>query len=405
VPSFPYRALTANGELTSGTISAASVADLARRLEARGLFYVDDGAAQERRTSSSLSALAFLNRPTPEDVTIFTRDLALLLKAGARINDALDLLTGDIDLGRLRPVVTAMRNGVLAGESFTEAISRHPQLFPPLYIALVRVGEASGTLDHILEVLAEERSRSEALHRRLMDALRYPAFVLFAAFCVLTFFLFFVLPNFASVLRDFGAKLDSMVLAFIGLSDFVIAHTTALAATLLLVILVAWLGLRRPRVRAAIMQGISKLPLARAVMTFHRTALFCRNLSVLLGSGVNLSPALRILADMMSSTGYGAAWAQAVDRVRHGAKLSDALADTAVLPAMAVRMLRLGDETGQLPMIAGRVAEFYEAKLQRSLDRLVGIAGPAAIIVISFVVGGLIVSVMTALLSVSQIVG
>ena len=404
VPSFPYRALTANGELTSGTISAASVAEVARRLEARGLFYVDDGSKEERRASSRPS-LAFFNRPTPEDVTIFTRDLALLLKAGARINDALDLLSDDIDLGRLRPVVIAMRNGVLAGESFTEAITRHPTLFPPLYVALVRVGEASGTLDHMLEVLAEERSRAEALRRRLMDALRYPAFVLFAAACVLTFFLFFVLPNFASVLRDFGAKLDSMVLTFIALSDFVIAHKTGLAIALIAIITVAWLGLRRPRVRAAIMQGLSKLPLARAVMTFHRTALFCRNLSILLGSGVNLSPALRILADMMASTGYGATWAQAVERVRHGAKLSDSLADTGVLPAMAVRMLRLGDETGQLPMIAGRVAEFYETKLQRSLDRLVGIAGPAAIIVISLVVGGLIVSVMTALLSVSQIIG
>jgi len=300
VPSFRYRALTTNGQLTSGTISAASAAEVARRLEARGLFYVDDGAGEERRAAAR-PGLAFLNRPTPEDVTIFTRDLALLLKAGARINDALDLLSDDIDLGRLRPVVTAMRNGVLAGESFTEAISRNPALFPPLYIALVRVGEASGTLDHILEVLAEERSRSEALHRRLMDALRYPAFVLFAASCVLTFFLFFVLPNFASVLRDFGAKLDSTVLSFIALSDFVIAHKTGLAVTLLCVVAGGWLGLRRPRVRAALMQGISKLPLARSVMTFHRTALFCRNLSVLLGSGVNLSPALRVLADMMAS--------------------------------------------------------------------------------------------------------
>ena len=98
-------------------------------------------------------------------------------------------------------------------------------------------------------------------------------------------------------------------------------------------------------------------------------------------------------------------WMQMVERVRHGGKLSDALTDTAALPTMAVRMLRFGEETGQLPMLAGRVAEFYEAKLQRSLDRIVGIAGPAAIIAISIIVGGLIVSVMTALLSVSQIVG
>jgi len=108
---------------------------------------------------------------------------------------------------------------------------------------------------------------------------------------------------------------------------------------------------------------------------------------------------------MTPAAGPAAVWIDAADRVRHGAKLSDALSDTSALPSMAVRMLRLGDETGQLPMLAGRVAEFYEAKLQRTLDRVVGIAGPAAIIVISIVVGGLIVSVMTALMSVSQIVG
>jgi general secretion pathway protein F len=126
---------------------------------------------------------------------------------------------------------------------------------------------------------------------------------------------------------------------------------------------------------------------------------------VLLGSGVHLTATLRILVDIMATTGPVDVWKEMVDRVRHGAKLSDALSEVDVLPAMAVRMLRLGDETGQLPVLAGRVAEFYEAKLQRALDRLVGIAGPAAIIVISIVVGGLIVSVMTALISVSQLVG
>jgi general secretion pathway protein F len=214
-----------------------------------------------------------------------------------------------------------------------------------------------------------------------------------------------VLPQFAAVLRDFGAKLDTTVVAFLDLSDFAIAHTTAIATVAVLVLLVGWLGLRRPKVRAGLLYWLAKLPIANSVLTFHHTALFCRNLSVLLGSGVNLTPTLRILADMMATTGQGDVWADTVDRVRHGLKFSDALADTAVLPAMAVRMLRLGDETGQLPMIAGRVAEFYEAKLQRSLDRLVGIAGPAAIILISFVVGGLIVSIMTALLSVSQVIG
>jgi general secretion pathway protein F len=149
---------------------------------------------------------------------------------------------------------------------------------------------------------------------------------------------------------------------------------------------------------------LARLPVISSVVDFHRTALFCRNLSILLGSGVTLTATLRILIDIMSATGNVPVWTAMADRVRHGGKLSDALATSAVLPPVAVRMLRLGEETGQLPTLAARVAEFYEAKLQRQLDRVVGIIGPAAIVTISIVVGGLIVSVMTALLSVTQVV-
>jgi len=401
MPNYKYRALTQSGEVVSGSISAPTAGEVAHRIEYLGLVPIE--AVTEEKSSARLS-LSLFSRAKAEDVTVFTRDLALLLKAGARINDALELLAQDIDVGRLRPTVAKIRSAVLSGESFAEALAAHPQLFPPMYVALVRVGEASGTLDHILEVLGAERARAEALRRKLSDALRYPAFVLLAAVAVLSFFLLFVLPQFAAVLRDFNAKLDRTVVVLLGLSDFLRQNTDAVGIGLVLLLLGGWLTLRRPGVRVALMRKVSRLPLARSVLNFHRTALFCRNLGVLLGAGVALTTTLRILSDMMAATGDPTAWTKTVDRVRHGGKLSDALADTAALPAMAVRMLRLGEETGQLPMLAGRVAEFYEAKLQRSLDRVVGIAGPMAIVTISVVVGGLIVSVMTALLSVSQIV-
>jgi general secretion pathway protein F len=150
---------------------------------------------------------------------------------------------------------------------------------------------------------------------------------------------------------------------------------------------------------------IARLPVISTVVEFHRAALFSRNLGILLGSGVTLTATLRILIDIMTATGNASAWAAMADRVRHGGRLAEALAACAVLPPVAVRMLRLGEETGQLPTLSGRVAEFYEEKLQRQLDRVVAIIGPAAIILISVVVGGLIVSVMTALLSVTQVVG
>jgi general secretion pathway protein F len=404
MPNYRYRALNSNGELVSGAIAAAAPGDVASRIERLGLVLVDNVTLEDGGGPAS-SVFSIFNKPKAEDVTIFTRDLALLLRAGARINDGLELLAADRDFGRLRPVVADIRSRVVAGESFAEALSRHEGLFPAMYVALIRVGEASGSLDQVLEVLADERSRTEALKRRLGDAIRYPLFVLGAAGCVLLFFLTFVLPQFASVLQDFGAKVDPIILSFLNFSTFLRSNSDAVLAIVAIVIAGSWLLLRQPGVRASISNALTRLPAVRQVMMSYRTSLFCRNLGVLLGSGVNLTTTLRILVDMMSTAGPSAVWSDAADRVRHGAKLSDALSDTQALPAMAVRMLRLGDETGQLPMLAGRVAEFYEAKLQRTLDRVVGIAGPAAIIVISIVVGGLIVSVMTALMSVSQIVG
>jgi len=404
MPNYRYRALNGQGELVSGAVAAAAPSEVAARIERLGLVLVDNVTIEEGG-GSARSFLSAFNKPKPEDITIFTRDLALLLRAGARINDGLELLAADRDFGRLRPVVADIRSHVVAGESFAEALARHEALFPAMYVALIRVGEASGSLDQVLEVLADERIRTEALKRRLGDATRYPLFVLGAAGSVLLFFLTFVLPQFAGVLQDFGAKVDPILLTFLNLSSFLRANSDAALAVAAAVIAASWLLLRQPGVRRGVLNGLFQLPAIRPMMRSYRTSLFCRNLGLLLGSGVNLTTTLRILVDMMSSAGPSAVWTDAADRVRHGAKLSDALSDTKALPAMAVRMLRLGDETGQLPMLAGRVAEFYEAKLQRTLDRVVGIAGPAAIIVISIVVGGLIVSVMTALLSVSQIVG
>jgi general secretion pathway protein F len=403
MPNYRYRALNSNGELVNGAIAAAAPGDVAQRIERLGLVLVDSVTLEEGGSASRVFSI--FNKPKAEDVTIFTRDLALLLRAGARINDGLELLAADRDFGRLRPVVADIRSHVVAGESFADALSRHEGLFPAIYLALIRVGEASGSLDQVLEVLADERGRTEALKRRLGDAIRYPLFVLGAAGCVLLFFLTFVLPQFAGVLQDFGAKVDPIILTFLNFSTFLRNNSDAVLAIVAAAIAGSWLLLRQQGVRRGIANVLTRLPAIRQVMMFYRTSLFCRNLGVLLGSGVNLTTTLRILVDMMSSAGPSAVWAAAADRVRHGAKLSDALSDTQALPAMAVRMLRLGDETGQLPMLAGRVAEFYEAKLQRTLDRAVGIAGPAAIIVISIVVGGLIVSVMTALMSVSQIIG
>jgi general secretion pathway protein F len=403
MPNFRYRALTQAGEIVSGSIAAPTAAEVVRQVEYLGLVPIET-VNDIGQTAALRFNFAFLTKPRPEDVTIFTRDLALLLRAGARLDAALELLTNDMDIGRLHPVIAKVRSSILGGESLAEALSQHPTIFPAIYVALVRVGETSGTLDHTLEALAAERARGEALRRKLSEAARYPAFILFAATCVLMFFLLFVLPQFASVLRGFHAKLDPLVVIFLGLSDLVRSHGQMIAVFFAIGLLAAWLLGSRAGVQRAFWNSMMRLPVLKSLLAFHTTGLFCRNLGLLLSSGITLSAALRVLIELLQRRGQAEAWTQVADRVRHGGKLSDALAETKVLPATAVRMLRLGEETGQLATLSSRIAEFYEAKLQRSVDRIVGIAGPAAIVGISVVVGGLIVSVMTSLLSLSQMV-
>lgn len=401
MPNFRYRALTQTGELVSGTLSASTADEVNRRVEYLGLLLVEMGL---ERGSTSFAGLAagFFDQPRATDVTLFTRELALVLRAGARLDDGLELLANDTDSGRMRSVANKLRASILAGESFSEAIGRHPKLFPTTYSALVRVGEASGTLDQILEMLGNERVRSELLRRRVLDAIQYPLFVLLAACGVMTFFFLFVLPQFSTVLQGFGSKSESTLASLLRFSEVMRENAPTLLTAVALLLIAAWWMTRQHR--RALLYQMSRLPGLAHFFRYYFAALFFRNLGILLANGVGLSATLRIMVDIMGSVGGDSStWMRSAEQVRHGSKLSDALAIADVVPSMAIRMLRLGEETGQVAPIATKVAEYYEAKLQRALERIVGIIGPLALIGISAVVGGLIVSVMTALLSLSEI--
>ncbi|MFZ0812499.1 MAG: type II secretion system F family protein, partial [Bradyrhizobium sp.] len=344
MPNFRYRALTQNGEVVHGTLSAPTASEVARRIEYLRLLPIE--TVEDKKAAAAQDGFGFFGRPSAAEVTTFTRDLALLLKASARLDDALELLANDADVGRLRPVVARLRASVLAGESFASAIAAYPSLFPAMYVALVKVGEISGTLDQVLEMLGAERARSEQMRRKLTDAMQYPAFVLLAAVCVMMFFILCVLPQFSSVLQDFGAKSDSALSVFIRLSEFLRANATPVLLGVAFVIAGTWWLLRRPVTRSAIVSFVARTPGIANIFRFYRTSLFCRNLAVLLGSGVNLTATLRILVDIMAVTGDVTVWTTAADRVRHGGKLSDALLASSNMPPMAIRMLRLGEETG-----------------------------------------------------------
>jgi general secretion pathway protein F len=402
MPTFTYKAMDAHDRFITGEIEAADTREASRELEKLGYVVLNTETGMRGGAGKS-TLLRLFHRPAGRrEMTVFLRELSLVLRAGLTLDDALLLLAGEEKAG-LAAIIRDLRVTITGGASFGDALQRHPRLFGPDLVAMVRVAEASGNLDGVLESVGEERARTERLLDKISGALRYPAVLLLVALSVLTFFLVVVVPQFASVLRDFGQSPSGLVGAVLATSDFFVAYGLWVAGILAAFVVLFVLILLRPRPRAIVVGYISRLPGLRGILELRRTVLFCSSLSTLLANGVTLTAALRVLVDLPGAAAGGLD--RVVEGVRRGGRLVDALSRIGYIPPLALKMLRVGEESGELAIVARRTAEFYESKLSDRLDRLAGVVGPTAIVVIAAIVGTLIVSILSALLSVNQLVG
>jgi general secretion pathway protein F len=399
---FTYKAMDAQSRFITGEMDAADAGEVAHELNKLGYVMLDAIAGTRADAIKSGFGIFTLRRPAGHrDITVFLRELALVLRAGVALDEALLLLVGEESAG-LAAIIRDLRVAITSGASFGDALERHPRLFGPDLVTMVRIAEASGNLDGVLESVGEERARLERLLDKISSALRYPAFLLLVALSVLVFFLVVVVPQFASVLRDFGHPPDGLAGFVLAASDFMLANGSLMLGILLPLAVILFFAFRRPHFRGVVMRYLSRLPGLRGILELRRTVLFCSSLATLLGNGVTLSSALRVLVDLPGAAAGGLD--RVVETVRRGGRLVDALGHVGYIPPLALNMLRVGEESGELATVARRTAEFYESKLSDRLDRLAGIVGPAAIIAIAGIVGTLIVSILSALLSVNQLI-
>jgi general secretion pathway protein F len=268
---------------------------------------------------------------------------------------------------------------------------------------MVRAGEASGKLDAILRAIVEDRTRRELLNERFNAAIRYPLFLVASAVVILLFFLIYVVPQFEPVFKDLGGRLNAGAALVLGASDWLRSNFDMFLGICLASVLgVCLVAMNRGR-RARIIAAISSIPGLAGPMSDRRTARIIGTLGLLVANGVSLPAALKILRDIITEPRFVAAIDRVHDQVRNGRRFADALADADLLPPLAVRMLRVGDETGDLPTIAAHASQFYEHKLSVGLDRLMGAIGPVTIILVSVVIGALVMSIMSALLSITEL--
>jgi general secretion pathway protein F len=399
MPQFRYRALTPAGEIVVGEVDAPSRDEVMRRIEYLGHLPIEAEAAAQGLFSGRARAG---KAPRTRDVTVFLRQLALLIGSGLTLEGALQTLADDTGKAMTR-FANALRSSIAAGDSFAEALELHPTVIEPAYVAMVRAGEASGKLDGVLRAIVDDRTRREALNERFSGAIRYPLFLVGSAILIMFFFLIYVVPQFEPVFKDLGGRLNAGAALVLGASDWLRTNLDVFLGFCLAAVLAIWLVLMNRARRARIASALASIPGIAGPMNDRRTARIIGTLGLLTANGVALPAALKILREVISEPRFVRAIERVHDQVRNGRRFADALADTDLLPPLAVRMLRVGDETGDLSSIAAHASQFYEHKLGIGLDRLMGAIGPVTIILVSVFIGALVVSIMSALLSITEL--
>jgi general secretion pathway protein F len=401
MPQFRFRAVSSSGEIVAGEVEATSRDEVARRVEYLGHLLIEADLATKGGFMRASSGSA-QKRPRPREITLFLRQLALLVGAGLTLEAALQTLSEDTSKA-LVWFASNLRSAITAGDSFAETLERHPTIIEPAYIAMVRAGEASGKLEAVLGAIVDDRTRRELLAERLNSAIRYPSFLVGSAILILFFFLIFVVPQFEPVFKDLGKRLNGGAAFVLVASTWLRANLQVFFGTCIAVILVVWFVLRRRETRARLVAALASVPGIAGPMRDRRTARIIGTLGLLVENGVPLPATLKILRDVVTVPQYVAAVDRVHEQVRHGRRFADALTETDLLPPLAVRMLRVGEETGDLASIARHAAQFYEHRLSVGMDRLMGVIGPATIVAVSIIVGTLIVSIMSALLSLTDL--
>jgi general secretion pathway protein F len=402
MPQYRYRAMTTAGEIVEGELDAASNEEVCRRAEYLGHMLIDAVSEEKAGLLGRRSGSIRKKLPASRDVTTLLRQLALLIGAGLTLDAALLTLTEDTNKS-LSWFANNLRAGISAGDGFAEALERHRTILEPAYIAMVKAGEASGRIEVVLDAVVADRARQELLRERVNSALRYPIFLIASATLILFFFLIFIVPQFEPVFRDLGSRLNGGTAFVLFISNWLRNNFQLFFGAFLALVAGIWGLLRQRGLRGRAMEMIALIPGVSGPMRDRRAARIVGTLGLMLENGVSLPTTLKILRDVVSEPQHVASIDHIHEQVRSGRRFAEALAQTDLLPPLAVRMLKVGDEAGDLPSVAKHAAQFYEHRLGVGLDRLMGVIGPASIIAVSLIVGGLILSIMSALLSITEL--
>jgi len=400
--SFAYVAINAEGVELDGEINAPDLNAAREALRVRGLL----ATTLDEQASSAEGFRAAVKKVKPKTLQIFSRQFATMIEAGLNVVTALVILEEQTEDRKFAMIVAEVRADVEGGLLLSEALARHPKIFSRLYISMVEAGEAAGILDIVLDRVAMQIEKETQIKRRVKGAMMYPLMVLAFATLVLCGMLMFLVPIFVDIFKQLGGDLPKLTQIVVGMSNILKSYWYIIfpggAAAI-------WGTLRykktekgtriwdRIRVRAPV--GIGKVVLKVGMARFSRT------LSTLIGSGVDIIRALEITGATSGNTLIEDALIVVKERVHQGIPIAVPLAEIAIFPPMVSQMVRVGEETGELEKMLGKVADFYEDEVDSAIATLTSIIEPLMMILVGLMVGVIIISMYLPMFKLMTLIG
>jgi general secretion pathway protein F len=396
MPIFAYRSTTMEGAISEGVIDAPDKKAAIERLKNTGMIPLEIKAPADQGFRRRIGLLT-----RKVDLVSFTAELSTLLMAGLTLDVGLNVLSEISENKGMKEIVQSLLKSIRGGASLSDALQKHPDVFPRLYINMVRAGEAGGVLDVILERLNEFLESSKELKDNVMSAMIYPTILLVTGGISIILLLTFVLPRFSVIFAELGSTLPLSTQIILSASEMLQSH-----GWLILILLFAAgilfrhsIATERGRYR---WDGL-KLRLLKDVVEKLETARFCRTLGTLLASGVPLLQALNNAREVIGNRVIAAA-IEAVSRgAKEGKGIYDPLSRSGVFPQLALSMIKVGEETGTLDKMLLQVAVTYEKSLRQAVKRFMSLLEPVMILIMGVVIGFIVISMLLAVFSISDV--
>jgi type IV pilus assembly protein PilC len=402
VSTYVFRAIDLAGAKARGEVEADSKQAVADQLKARGLVVLD---VVDKHKSKEIE-LSFMKRVTLPELAIFARQLATMISSGMSILRALYVLEEQTESKFLKETIVAVRKDVEAGLALSESMARHPKVFSPLFVAMVKAGETGGVLESSLDRVANQMEKDAALRKQVRSAMVYPSLVISFALIVLIAMVAFVIPVFEGVFKNFGGELPTITKISVGASNAVTKDWWALILGTVAIVFsfLKWkrssIGRRQwDRFRLRIPMKIGSIVQEIALARWSRT------LASLTTAGVPLLQSLEIVGKTGGNVVVEEAMASVIASVKRGGTLSAPLSKESIFPIMVSHMVGVGEETGALDHMLNKIAEFYEDRVDASVKALTSILEPVMILFIGGIVGFVVISMYMPLFSVYEHIG